>query len=1071
MSPTQRLRHYALLVTFAFLCHASQTIAQDAQPRPVEFNREILPILSDHCFQCHGPDGQQREAALRLDQRDGLFAVRNGQSIVMAGDPDQSLLFARVSSTDSSERMPPENSGLALTPEQIRVIRNWIAQGAVWQPHWAFVAPNRPLPPNVQDNSWCLGTVDRFVLARLEAEGLAPAPPTDRATLLRRATLDLTGLPPTPREVDDFLEDLSPAAYERVVDRLLASPRFGERMALGWLDLARYADTSGYQNDGPRSMWRWREWVIESLNADMPFDRFTIAQMAGDLLPGPNPQHLYGEDRLDDPARLRQLIATGFHRNHRGNAEGGIIPEEFQVEYVVDRVETTATTWLGLTLGCARCHDHKYDPFSQRDFYQLFAFFNNVPEYGRAIKEGNSPPYIQAPTDLQLAELRRCDQRVNDAMQRWNQLAERLDAEQAAWEKTLDQHGHTDWAPTTGLVTYFPLDQPPLVEPGPPEPVQAESAPTEQLKDPEFRPGRFSRSLRCDGDLAVTLGDVAHFGYFDRFSFSFWVAPESDGTLISRMTPVSEGDGYAFHLQQGRLQVNFVKRWLDDSIRVETEEILPREGWHHIGVTYDGTRRASGIAVYVDGRKLRLRVLHDFLNQSFTSDQPLRLGAGHAPFRGLIDELRIYQRQLTAEEVAALATPQPIQELAQLPTQRTPGQAAKLRAYYLEHHAPAEIRAAFQEWNESRYELTTLLDTIPTVMVMRELGSPRPTHILKRGQYDQLGEPVSMATPSALPPLPPDAPPNRLGLARWLIDPANPLTARVAVNRYWQNFFGQGLVTTPEDFGVQGARPTHPELLDWLATEFVRSGWDLKWICRTIVLSATYRQSSQVDAAALERDPDNALLARGPRFRLPAEMIRDQALAASGLLVERLGGPSVKIYQPDGLWLEIASDTTYDLAQGADLYRRSLYSYWKRTVSPPAMATFDAPSRETCLARRPLTNTPLQALAVMNDVTYVEAARALAERAIHEIHADLEARLIHMFRLVAARSPSPRELAILRRGWETYYERFRTDPQAALALIRTGQHPNGNALNPAELAAYTLVASLILNLDESLTKE
>ena len=1071
MPPILRVWQLAWLLAIA---GASVTHTACAAPPPaLDFDRQILPILSDNCFKCHGPDTQHREADLRLDERDGLFAVREGKSIVAPGAPHKSTLLARITSTDPDQRMPPAETGVTVSPAQIELLRRWIEQGAPWRRHWSFVAPQRPAIPNVRDTNWCRTPLDRFVLARLEREGLPPAPEADPETLVRRLTLDLTGLPPAPEEVDAYVADRSPAAYERLVDRLLASPRFGERFALSWLDLARYADTSGYQNDGPRSMWRWRDWVIAAFNADMPFDEFTIDQIAGGLLLGPLPRALYGEELLEDAGRLRQLIATGFHRNHRGNAEGGIIPEEFQVEYVVDRVETTATAWLGLTLGCTRCHDHKYDPFSQREFYQLFAFFNNVPEYGRAIKEGNSPPFVKAPTDLQLAAMRRSDRQLAAAARHWDRLRGRAEQEQAAWEASFASPASVDWAPTAGLVSHFSLDSGTLDSPPAEQPAQAGAgSQSPPAVTPDFRAGIVGSAVRCDGIQQLALGDVARFGYFDKFSFSFWFSAESDGTLLSRMTPVEEGDGYALNLHEGHIQVNLVKRWLDDSMRVETQETVAPGGWHHLAVTYDGSRRASGLAVYIDGQAAQLRVHHDFLNQTMANDQPLRIGAGHAPFRGLVDELRIYDRDLQREEIAILATADSINAIVAEPAAgRTPGQAAKIREYYLAHQAEEELRTAYQTLRDARSHRSRLLESMPTVMIMREREAVRSTHLLRRGQYDQPGDEVTANVPAALPPLDETAPRNRLGLAQWLVDPGHPLTARVAVNRYWQNFFGLGIVATPEDFGLQGARPTHPELLDWLATEFVGSGWDLKAVCRMIVLSATYRQSSAAGAALLQRDPGNLLLARGPRFRLPAEMIRDQALAASGLLVEQLGGPSVKIYQPEGLWLEIASDTQYDLAQGQDLYRRSLYSYWKRTVSPPSMATFDAPSRETCIAQRPLTNTPLQALAVMNDVTYVEAARGLAERVLREVPGAPAERIERAFRLVASRRPTAAEQGTLERGLQSYLLHYRQHPEAAEELTHAGQSAGGAEFDRPELAAYTIVASLILNLDESLSKE
>jgi hypothetical protein len=924
--------------------------------------------------------------------------------------------------------------------------------------HWAFVAPTRPELPTVSDRSWPRNGIDHFILARLDREGLKPSADAEKTTLIRRVTLDLTGLPPTPAEVDAFLANESPGAYERIVDRLLDSPRYGERMAVPWLYAARYADTSGYQNDGPRFMWRWRDWVIDSFNANMPFDQFTIEQIAGDLLPSPT---------------LGQRIATGFNRNHRGNAEGGIIPEEYAVEYVVDRVETTATVFLGLTLGCARCHDHKYDPFTQKDFYQFFAYFNNVPEFGRAIKEGNSPPYMKAPTAEDEQRLRQLDENLARAEREVAGLTGRLASAQTAWEKTLDAAGQSEaWSISDGLAAHFSLD--------------GDTTETGNRVDggkfvdgaPAFATGRIGDAAEFDGRRFVDAGDIANFGYFDKFSLGAWILPrgEHGGTIISRMTDADQGDGYSVQLKDGHVHVNLVKRWLDDAVRVETERTVEPEQWHHVTVTYDGSRTAGGIIVYIDGRPEKLKVNLDFINQTFAAkDQPLRIGGGGGPdgrFRGRIDDVTVYSECLSADDVRVIATADSIPEILGTPTeQRSPEQSHKLRAYFLASHAPADIRAPYGNLLTLRRERATFAESLPTVMVMEELPKRRDTFVLVRGQYDKHGERVSPAVLANLAPLPAAAPDNRLGLARWLVDPANPLTARVAVNRFWQMYFGAGLVRTVEDFGRQCEPPTHPELLDWLATEFVRTGWDIKAMQKLIVTSATYRQSSMVTPGLLARDPDNRLFARAPRLRLTAETIRDQALAASGLLVEKAGGPSVKPYQPDGLWKEIATDGEYTQDHGDNLYRRSLYTYWKRTVAPPSMITFDATARETCTVRETRTNTPLQSLTLMNEITFVEAARVLAQRVMTDGGPTRDERISLAFRLVTGRHPRTAELHVLASGFEQHLARYRLDQKAAAELVSAGEFARGENLEVCELAAYTAVAGLILNLDETVTKE
>ena len=1030
---------------------ASQACGMEDVGR-IDFNRDIRPILSDNCYTCHGPDEQQRVSDLRLDRREVAFSDRDGHQAIVPGDVAASLLHQRVSSTDSEKRMPPKDSGRELTDSQIQLLTEWIRQGAEWTEHWAFVAPKRHDPPETQLKNWSRNPIDNFVLARLEEEGLQPSKEAARHTLIRRVTLDLTGLPPTPQEVQAFLSDSSPNAWETVVDRLLASPRYGEHMAVRWLDAARYADTSGYQNDGPRSMWRWRDWVINAFHTNQPFDQFTIEQLAGDLLEHPS---------------LDQRIATGFNRNHRGNAEGGIIPEEYQVEYVVDRVDTTFTVWLGLTMGCARCHDHKYDPIRQKDFYQVFAYFNNIPESGRAIKEGNSPPLVKAPLPEQQSQLIELDRDISAAESRLKGLQGELDETQRAWEANFSPAQPVDWSVSAGLVNHFGFD-------GNLTDSARNMDAAFDVNPPRYAAGRLGQAIDFDGAAILNAGDTANFGYFDKLSIAAWVHATGDnGTLISRMTPVEEGAGYYIHLRNGRVQVNLIKRWLDDAIRVESHEPLPQDRWYHLAVTYDGSRLADGIRVYVDGQPIPMDVKLDRLNQTFAlPTESLRIGGGQTPFIGELDDVRIYGRDLESSEIQLLAVPQTVTEILSLPpASRNLTQRHKLTRYFQDHHAPAVIRDADRHFTELRQQRRTFFENLPTVMVMQEMEQPRETHVLIRGQYDRPGDKVEPGVPAAFPAMPANSPNNRLGLARWLVSPDHPLTARVAVNRFWQLYFGQGLVSTSEDFGAQGESPSHPKLLDWLATEFIRLGWDMKALQKTIVMSATYRQSSHISPELLLRDPDNRLLARGPRRRLPAETIRDQALFVSGLLTDRVGGPSVKPYQPEGLWQEIATDTEYTQSHGEDLYRRSLYTYWKRTVAPPSMVTFDATSREACIVQRARTNTPLQALALMNDITFVEAARVLAQRSLSDVDGPVEDRLAHAFLTATARMPRPEELTVLVRRFHHSLEVFRSDPSAAHDLVHVGEFTVNEKLDVCQLAAFTTVTSLILNLDEVVNKE
>ena len=1013
--------------------------------RTIEFNRDIRPILSDACFKCHGPDKAKRKADLRLDIEASAKAKLGDHFAILAAQPLKSEVVARITSTDADERMPPADSGLQLTTRQIELLRQWIQEGAKWEAHWSFIAPQRPSLPAVKNAGWCRNAVDRFILARLDQENLQPSIEADRAALIRRVSLDLTGLPPTRAEVDAFLADASPQAYERVVDRLLASPRHGERMANRWLDAARYADTNGYQSDGERSMWRWRDWVIDAFNRNLPFDQFTIEQLAGDLLPG---------------ATMAQRLATGFNRNHRGNAEGGIVPEEYAAEYVVDRVDTTATVWLGLTMGCARCHDHKYDPVTQRDFYSVFAFFNNVPENGRAIKIGNSPPVMTAPTDAQAKQLARLEHQLAEAESRLRDLEPRISAAQAAWETSAPA---LPWTITQGLQVRYELAG------------SLTGGARFEAGDAAFA----GNAAALDGTRFIHCGDVGAFGFFDKFTLAARIKPQGpDGAILSRMAEqyedsafASDSDGYRVQLKDRRIQVHLTKRWLDDALRVETEATLAQDQWQHIAVVYDGSRLASGVKIYINGQPQKLRVLLDQLNQTFLTKNPLRIGAGGGPanrFRGLISDVRVYDRALDAEDIGVITTTAGIHQLAVIPrAQRTPSQSATLRACFISEHAPEIMRAAHSDVVTLRSQHAKFIESLPTVMVMQEMKKPRETFVLKRGEYDKRGEKVFANVPLSLPPLPADAAHNRLGFARWLVSKSNPLTARVAVNHQWQMLFGTGLVKTAEDFGSQGEPPSHAELLDWLATEFMRTGWDVKRLLKTMVISATYRQSSRVTPELLARDPDNRLLARGPRVRLSAEMIRDQALAASGLLVDGLGGPSVRPYQPSGLLMALTG-TDYEQDHGDKLWRRSLYTFWKRTSPQPTMTTFDAAGREACMVRPGRTDTPLQALALMNDVTFVEAARCLAQRVLHE--RDTEARLRLAFRLVLARAPRPSEMQVLLADLNHHLARFHGDAKAAQALIHIGESPHDTSLDAAELAAYTAVAGLILNLDEAITK-
>ncbi|MDX2041196.1 MAG: DUF1549 domain-containing protein [Acidobacteriota bacterium] len=1132
---TLRLKMMVLIVLAVIggaLCWP-QTVTRSQ--RQIDFMRDIRPILSDKCFACHGPDAAALKIKLRLDSEAATLAeLRAGKHAIVPNHPEQSELVRRINAKDETLRMPPADSGRALTEREIELLTEWIRQGARWQQHWSFISPVRPALPKVKNSAWPKNAIDNFVLARLEAEGLSPSPEADRATLIRRVALDLTGLPPSPKEVDEFLADKSPNAYEKVVDRLLASPRFGERMAFRWLDAARYADTNGYQLDGERSMWRWRDWVINAYNRNLPFDQFTIQQLAGDLLPQPK----------NAEAALDQIIATAFNRNHRGNSEDGLVPEEYRIEYVVDRVDTTSTVFMGLTMGCARCHNHKFDPLSQREYYQLSAYLNSIPEDGRASNYGNSSPWISAPTVEQQQRMKRLE---NHIALTERQLAASLKTNTAAqrrWEQSLKPSANAQWFPTDNLLLRHSMDEGAELEivsklarinVARPDDEENEKPRQQEIKKddigfrngkPQFVASPVGQGAAFDGKQYFDAGKVANFDYRDRkrdykdnFAVSVWFYPEADqsGAIVAHMNDnVGESDyglpkhkGWSLFFQNGKLHFNVVSVWADDSFRVETADKLPLNQWHQVVAMFNGSESLDKVKIYINGREAKLNVIHGRLFRTFgDANRTLKFGAGGGAayrFKGRLDEVRIYKALPENDEIAVLACADPLEVIAAIsPAKRTRVQQLKMQGAFLESAAPAEAKHLWQQLSELKKQKLNLESEFSTLMVMQETAAPRPAYVLRRGAYDQPAEQVERALPAVLvrnrdrqeAELVPN---NRLGLARWLVGKENPLTARVQVNRFWQMLFGTGLVKTVEDFGAQGELPSHPELLDWLAVGFrdgerngtgsgsdrVGSGskdnplatargsvpaWDVKAMLKLMVMSATYRQSSKLNPQS--EDPSNRLLARGPRLRLSAEMIRDQALGASGLLVEKLGGPSVKPYQPDGLWKDMtfSNMTFYDQAKDEGLWRRSLYTFWKRTILNPAMLTFDASARELCSVREVRTNTPLQALNLMNDVTFVEAARLLAERAMTETTAPRQ-RLAWMFRLVLVRAPSEAEENVLLKSFNAQLEAFKAKSDEAKRLLAIGERRNNPKLKPEELAAYATVASLILNLDEAITKQ
>jgi len=1037
--------------------------ATPAAPPAVSFNREILPILANNCFACHGPDEKKRETKFHFDTQEGMFLKKG---LIERGNSSESLLVEKITEPNAKDRMPPPESGHALTEKQIELLKRWIDQGAQWDTHWAYVPPKRPELPAVQQTSWVRNPIDHFILARLEREGLKPSREADKETLLRRLTYDLTGLPPTPAETDAFVADSAPDAYEKQVDRLLRSPHYGERMAMPWLDAARYADTHGYHIDSLRAMWPWRDWVITAFNQNMPFNEFAIEQLAGDLLPN---------------ATREQKIASGFNRNHMINFEGGAIADEYQVEYVVDRVEATSNAFMGLTMGCARCHSHKFDPITHKEFYEFFAFFNTVPEVGLDGKRGNAVPVLPLPTPEQQARL--------------DQLNADIDAHETALDDSVVAPLQREWEngasekpaepDLTGLVAHYELD-------GNFSDISGRYQHGRTvIGEPTFDAGQVGRAVSFDGDTEISFGNVGGFDRGDTFSLAVWLKGRGNlpMSVFQKIDSPDRRRGYEWMLDDialvdiqkwaARLTVRIAGDSPEQAIQIRTRERLRLGDWYHVALTYDGSGKAAGLGLYLNGVLLDTDIVRDALSGTCATGAPLRVGSKTLgrPFVGQLDDLRLYSRALTPQQVEDLAIHHSMRViLSGVIGKPSKEDAERTRAYFLTYAAPESLRTSYRELNALQSQKDDLVKQIPTTMVMAEMKKPRDTFILARGDYRNQTDKVQPGVPAMLPPLEKDAPLNRLTLAKWMVDPGHPLTARVAVNRYWQTYFGYGIVKTQEDFGVQGEPPTHPELLDWLATEFVRTGWDVKAMQRLIVTSATYRQSSKMTSALIEKDPENRLLARGPRVRLQAELIRDTALAASGLLNEAIGGPSVTPYQPKGLWEELAfgdgfSAQAYEQSHGPDLYRRAMYTLWKRTAPPASLATFDAPDREKCTARRAQTNTPLQALVLMNDPTYVEASRALAQRVLLEAAKDPGARIRYAFRLAAARMPTRQELQVLRTLLDGRLQAYRQDRTGALKLLAVGESRRNPRLDVAELAAYTTVASVIFNLDETVTKQ
>ena len=1087
--PVQLLAPSSLLLAIALVATAPPAAAQDAASAPrdaasvptVDFQRQVRPILADNCFQCHGPDESTRQVRLRLDTEEGAFSPRPNGHPVVRGDAEASLVFQRITQANSRLRMPPADTNKTLSDEQIDVLRRWIDEGASWDQHWAFKPIVRPDSPAVAAGDWARNPLDRLVLARLEAEGLAPAPEADRRTLARRAALDLTGLPPEPALLDAFLNDPSENAYEKFVDRLLASEQWGEHRARYWLDAARYGDTHGIHIDNYREMYPYRDWVIGAFNRNQPFDEFTLEQVAGDLLPEPS---------------LDQLVASGFQRNNITTNEGGVVPEEYEAIYAKDRAETIGNVFLGLTVGCATCHDHKFDPIRQSEFYAMTAFFRNTTQYVMDGNVSDPPPILVVPQeeDRQLWYDLREEAAAVEA-----RTADRADAVDTAFAEWLATGEHrTLRSPLEDDSQWMRLD------------LDAAGGPVFELegqRHPVVLEGGAQIEAGPQGHAALRFEDESWAGLppvpLDTdtpFSIALWIhQPEEEGNYVVAGQYDADDDDRGWSMNIGSRQLSFRMTGEPDpdgegrpAPRVAPSNLrrLPPGEWTHIVITHDGTGERAGMNVFQNGDVVEASGSEYFTRAagSIRTGLPLELGRGRTRGRGGRDELemryfsgggvadlRVFNRPLTAQEAKVVSLWSTLEQAREKhPDALADAEREALRLYYLSvkdeqyRGLVARSEAIEREWREMRRRGGV------THVMNERTDSEAAAHVLDRGMYDQPLDRVAAGTPAALPPMEESWPRNRLGLARWLVDDGNPLTSRVTVNRFWQQLFGTGLVTTSEDFGAQGDPPTHPALLDWLAIEFRQSGWDVKQLFRTLVTSATYRQSALATPEKLEADPDNRLFSRGPRFRMDAEMVRDYALAASGLLVRKIGGPSVRPYQPAGVWSTVAmpqSNTgTYRQDEGEALYRRSLYTFWKRSAPPPSLEIFNAPTREHSVVRRERTNTPLQALVTMNDPQFVEASRHLAQRAMRQTGERFDAGLDFVTLRLLARRFDDVERDIVRRSFEGLVGAYRADPAEAERLLHVGDSLPDHTLPAAESAAWTMLVTQVLNLDEVLNK-
>lgn len=1049
-NPTQCLR---LAGTALIFCPAAGVLAESGQ---VNFSRDIRPILSENCYACHGPDAENRKAKLRLDLKESAFKARDSYPAFTAGNLEESESWFRITTEDPEEVMPPPKTKKKLTKQQKELIKKWIVQGAKWNSHWAFEPPQKQAVPAGQH------PIDFFIGKGHQEHGLKFSPFADPRTLARRLSFDLTGLPPTLEDLAKFKVDDPGFEVDPVINRYLASPQFGERMALMWLDAARYGDTSVMHADGPRDMWAWRDWAVRAYNENKPFNQFGIEQLGGDLIP---------------EATLDQQIASGFNRNHATSDEGGAIAEELRIEYVVDRVRTTANVFMGLTMQCAQCHDHKYDPISQREYYRFFAYFNNHTDPGMQSRSGNQAPTINVPPREQAEKLaalsKKIEARNKDIEARRSAVRPQFEQWLAKAEKSA---GGTLPAPP-GLRHYFPLDE----KDG--DNVEASvGGGTGKLNGKLQNTSRKGQTaLKFDGGSSFTFGSWPERRRKQPFTFAAWlkVPANGNGSVFARMDEGSSYRGYDLWLQNRQVGTHIINTWPGNALKVVSAQQLAENKWQHVAVIYDGSSKAAGIKIYIDGKLAGNKVEQDSLRDTIATNTPFKIGSRSkgGNYNGEVDELRIYNRALSAAEVQRLGD-DPIKGILATPSdKRTRDQEAALVEHFLAtgDSTYQKLVATRADLQRQKSELSNSKKTTSMIMGDNPPNKMRKTYILNRGAYDapKKEEEIPAGTPAALPAIDPKAPQNRLTLAKWIFSDDHPLTSRVAVNMIWQSFFGTGLVATPGDFGAQGAYPTHPELLDWLAVDFRENGWDMKRLIRQILTSRTYQQSSRRRPGITSKDPENHFLARAPRFRLQGEFIRDNALALSGLLNPLMGGPGVKPYQPPGLWAQVGlgGNPKFKQDNGDKLYRRSIYTYWKRSAPAPNMQIFDAPTREICVMKRPRTNTPLQALVTMNDTQFVEAARMLAQRAMKEGGATAESQGCYAFELATARKPNALEIATIDKVYKRAFTKYLTSPDLAKQLLQVGEAKRDEALPVAEHAALTNVTSMILNLDETLTRE